>query len=124
MTPLKDKAIPRIWGSGIRQVFHIDCKIACDRGFWHSTMEDATTLRRSRRREFCRVLIMKELFKVAVFAILVLALSPFIGFWLVALLGALVFLLPVGAVVSALFPETRHHLEDLVFAKFSRLSAS
>lgn len=67
---------------------------------------------------------MKELIKVAVFAILVLALSPFLGFWLVALVGALIFLLPVGAVVSALFPKTCHHIEDDVFSKFSRLSTS
>ena len=67
---------------------------------------------------------MKELIKVVVFAILVLALSPFLGFWLVALVGALIFLLPVGAVVSALFPKTCHHIEDDVFSKFSRLSTS
>ncbi|MDQ5908441.1 MAG: hypothetical protein QG599_532 [Pseudomonadota bacterium] len=81
-------------------------------------MEDATTLRR-RRREFCRVLTMKELLKVAVFAILVLALSPFMGFWLVALVGALVFLLPVGAAFSALFPATWHHLEDDIASRLS-----
>ncbi|HPF59821.1 MAG TPA: hypothetical protein P5149_00540 [Candidatus Competibacteraceae bacterium] len=67
---------------------------------------------------------MKELIKVAVFSILVLALSPFLGFWLVALIGALIFLLPVGAVVSMLFPEACHHIEDDVFSRFSRLSAS
>jgi hypothetical protein len=67
---------------------------------------------------------MKELFKVAVLTMLALALLPFLGFWLVALVGALVFLLPVGAVVSRLFPETCHHIEDNVFSKFSRLSAS
>jgi hypothetical protein len=86
-------------------------------------MEGATALRR-RRREFRRVLIMKELLKVAVFAILVLALSPFLGFWLVALIGALVFLLPVGAAFSALFPKTWHHIEDDVFSRFSRLSTT
>jgi hypothetical protein len=42
--------------------------------------------------------------KMAVFAILVLALSPFVGFWIVALVGAALFLLPVGAAVLALFP--------------------
>jgi hypothetical protein len=62
---------------------------------------------------------MKELLKVTVFAILVLVLSPFLGFWLVALVGALVFLLPLGAVASALFPATCHHIEDDVLAKFS-----
>ncbi|HRX71668.1 MAG: hypothetical protein KDJ22_08070 [Candidatus Competibacteraceae bacterium] len=63
--------------------------------------------------------MMKELLKVAVFAILILVLSPFLGFWLVALVGALVFLLPMGAVASALFPDTCHHIEDDVLAKFS-----
>ncbi|MFZ1830959.1 MAG: hypothetical protein WAW42_19790 [Candidatus Competibacteraceae bacterium] len=67
---------------------------------------------------------MKELCKIAGFAILVLALSPFLGFWLVALVGALVFLLPVGAALSALFPKTWHHLEDDVLSRFSRLSIS
>ncbi|HCB12373.1 MAG TPA: hypothetical protein DEP36_02210 [Gammaproteobacteria bacterium] len=67
---------------------------------------------------------MKELIKVAVSAILVLALSPFLGFWLVALIGALIFLLPIGAGVSVLFPETCHHIEDDVFSRFSRLSTS
>ncbi len=62
---------------------------------------------------------MKELFKIAVFAIVILALSPFLGFWLVALVGALVFLLPVGAVLSALFPETWHHLEDNLASRLS-----
>jgi len=69
-----------------------------------------------------RITYMKELVKVAVFVILGLALSPFLGFWLVALAGVLAFLLPVGAVVSALFPETCHHIEDDVFSKFSHLS--
>ena len=67
---------------------------------------------------------MKELFKVVVFAILALALSPFLGFWLVALIGTSVFLLPVGAALSALFPETWHHIEDGVVSRYSHLSVS
>jgi hypothetical protein len=50
--------------------------------------------------------------KMAVLAILVLALSPFVGFWIVALVGAALFLLPVGATVLALFPRTFRQAED------------
>ena len=50
--------------------------------------------------------------KVAVFAIMVLALSPLVGFWIVALVGAALFLLPVGATVSALFPKAFRQAED------------
>ena len=48
---------------------------------------------------------MKSLITVAVFAVVVLALSPFIGFWIVALVGACLLLLPAGAVVFAVFPK-------------------
>ena len=50
--------------------------------------------------------------KMAVFAILVLALSPFVGFWIVALVGAALFSLPVGAIVLALFPRAFRQVED------------
>jgi hypothetical protein len=50
--------------------------------------------------------------KVAVFAIMVLALSPLVGFWIVALVGAALFLLPVGATVSAMFPKAFRQAED------------
>jgi hypothetical protein len=50
--------------------------------------------------------------KMAVFTILVLALSPLVGFWIVALVGAALFLLPVGATVLALFPRTFRQAED------------
>ena len=50
--------------------------------------------------------------KMAVFAILVLALSPLVGFWIVALVGAALFLLPVGVTVLALFPRVFRQVED------------
>ena len=50
--------------------------------------------------------------KIAVFAIIVLALSPLVGFWIVALVGVALFLLPVGATVSAMFPKAFRQAED------------
>jgi len=50
--------------------------------------------------------------KMAVFAILVLALSPLMGFWIVALVGAALFLLPVGALILALCPRAFREAED------------
>lgn len=67
---------------------------------------------------------MKELFKISLYILLVVALSPFLGFWLVALVGALVFLLPVGLALATLFPNTWHHVENDIFARFLRLSTS
>lgn len=54
--------------------------------------------------------------KMAVFALLVLALSPLMGFWIVALVGAALFLLPVGAVILALCPRAFREAEDHLFA--------
>ncbi len=54
---------------------------------------------------------MKELIKVAMFILLTLVLSPLLGFWIVALVGAGLVLLPVGAVVSAIFPNVRKWFE-------------
>lgn len=72
---------------------------------------------RSERRSFHRVKSMKDITKVAVFAILVLALAPFAGFWIVALIGAGLLALPIGAVISTLFPNAWRHLEDGLLAK-------
>jgi len=55
---------------------------------------------------------MKELIKVAAFSMLVLMLSPLLGFWIVAVVGAGLVLLPVGAVVSTVFPNARKRIED------------
>jgi hypothetical protein len=67
---------------------------------------------------------MKELLKIAVCAILVLALAPVLGFWIVALIGAGLLLLPIGTLVATTFPETWKHIEDHLFARNSSLSAS
>ena len=55
--------------------------------------------------------------KVAIFTILVLALAPFVGFWIVALIGAGLLALPIGAVLAKYFPETWQHIEASVFDK-------
>lgn len=60
---------------------------------------------------------MKNMTKVAVFTILVLALAPFAGFWIVALIGAGLLVLPLGAILSKYFPETWQHIEASLFAK-------
>lgn len=60
---------------------------------------------------------MKNMTKVAVFTLLVLALAPFAGFWIVALIGAGLLVLPVSAVISKYFPDTWHHIEASVFNK-------
>lgn len=57
---------------------------------------------------------MKTFTKVAVFVVLVLALSPFAGFWIVALVGAGLVLLPVGALLVALFPKKTEWLLNTV----------
>lgn len=59
---------------------------------------------------------MKDITKIAVFAIL-LALSPFAGFWIVALAGAGLLLLPAGAAISKFFPKAWRHIEDSLLAK-------
>ena len=67
---------------------------------------------------------MKEFFKITVCVILVLALSPFAGFWIVALVGAGLLLLPIGAAIATACPETWKHIEDGLFSRTSSLSAS
>ena len=60
---------------------------------------------------------MKDITKIVVFAILVVALSPFAGFWIVALIGAGLLLLPAGAAISTFFPKTWRHIEDSLLTK-------
>lgn len=55
--------------------------------------------------------MMMNLLKIVVVVLLVLALSPLAGFWIVALVGAGLILLPLGAVMAKVFPETWKHLE-------------
>lgn len=79
-------------------------------------MEDASGLRPERWGFRC-VNIMRNIIKMLVVAIVVLALSPLVGFWIVALVGAALFLLPVGAAISALFPKLWKHIEDSLSSK-------
>ncbi|MFO1371940.1 MAG: hypothetical protein U1F42_05955 [Candidatus Competibacteraceae bacterium] len=62
---------------------------------------------------------MKEFIKIAVLAMLVVVLSPIAGYWITALIGAALFLLPVGVLVSMLFPKVWKQLEDSALAKVS-----
>lgn len=67
---------------------------------------------------------MKEFVKIAVGMILVLALSPLAGFWIVALVGAALILLPASAAIAKLAPETWKHIEHHLFPRASFWSAS
>ncbi len=67
---------------------------------------------------------MNELIKIAVCAVIVVALAPLLGFWIVALVGVALFLLPVGVVFSTLFPKAWKHVEDHLFPNKSSLSPS
>jgi hypothetical protein len=67
---------------------------------------------------------MKESIKIAVCAIVVLALAPLAGFWIVALVGAMLLLLPMSAAIATAFPETWKHVEESLFSRTSSLSAS
>jgi hypothetical protein len=55
---------------------------------------------------------MKSFIKGVIFAVLVLALSPFLGFWIVALVGAGLILLPVGVSLATFFPKATESLMD------------
>ena len=55
--------------------------------------------------------VMKDMAKIIVLTVLVLALAPFAGFWIVALIGASLLLLPAAAVVARLFPKAWQRLE-------------
>ena len=50
--------------------------------------------------------------KLMVFVIMVLFFFPLMGFWIVALAGATLFLLPVGVMISALFPKAIRKTND------------
>ncbi|QQS54837.1 MAG: hypothetical protein IPM89_03050 [Candidatus Competibacteraceae bacterium] len=67
---------------------------------------------------------MKNIIKIAVLTIVVLVLSPVLGFWIVALVGAALFLLPAGAAVSVLFPKTWRHIEDSLFSRVHLLPST
>lgn len=65
---------------------------------------------------------MKQFVKVVACALLAVALSPVIGFWIVALLGALMILLPVGIGLSTMFPKVWRHVEEVLLSRTSSLS--
>ncbi|MCB1825737.1 MAG: hypothetical protein KDJ54_14590 [Candidatus Competibacteraceae bacterium] len=60
---------------------------------------------------------MRNTIRIAMLAIVILALSPALGFWIVGLVGAALFLLPVGAAVAVLFPKEWRHIEDSLFSR-------
>jgi hypothetical protein len=68
--------------------------------------------------------LMNELIKIAVCTIIVIALSPLLGFWIVALVGAGLILLPAGVIFSTIFPKAWKHVEDNLFSNKSSLSPS
>ena len=72
--------------------------------------------------DWSREIFMKELLKIAVGAILILALAPLAGFWIVALVGAGLLLLPIGTVVATAFPKTWKHIENNWSSRGSSLS--
>ena len=67
---------------------------------------------------------MKDIMKIAMLAIVVLALSPLAGFWIVALVGAALALLPVGAVISAAFPKAWKQIENSLSTRTHFLPAA
>ena len=67
---------------------------------------------------------MKDIMKIAMLAIVVLALSPLAGFWIVALVGAGLVLLPVGAVISAAFPKAWKQIENSLSTRTHFLPAA
>ena len=60
---------------------------------------------------------LKDIVKIAIFAISVLALSPFAGFWIVGLVGGGLLLLPMVAAISKFLPKTWQHIENSLLAK-------
>lgn len=67
---------------------------------------------------------MKELLKIAVYALLAAALSPMIGFWVVALVGSTMALVPLSILLSKLFPETSKHVAHSLLGDDPSLLAS
>ncbi len=86
-------------------------------------MEDVSGLC-PERWGFHRVHSMKDIIKMVVLAGLALALSPMLGFWIVALVGAALFLIPAGAAVSVLFPKAWRHIEDSLFSRMHLLPSA
>jgi hypothetical protein len=90
--------------------------------FSNLTLEDASAVHSNRVGAALRP--MKELLKIAVCVVLAAVLAPVAGFWVVALVGAALFLLPAGMVFSTMFPKAWKHIEDELLAKTSSLSPS
>lgn len=87
-------------------------------------MEDAQARFVRGLEEGCRANAMKELFKMTLCALLVLALSPMIGFWVVALVGSAMALLPLGMALSKAFPGAWAQLSESLFGGRTHLPAS
>lgn len=86
-------------------------------------MEDAGSPARW-LRDLSRKVFMKELFKILAYMVLVLAFAPLAGFWIVALVGAGLILLPLSAVVAKVFPAARRRIEAILAPQSSLRSAS
>lgn len=70
-----------------------------------------------------RANVMREVLKVAACALLVALLSPMAGFWVVALVGSTMLLLPLGIAVSTAFPRAWKRIWGNLFAGSGSLSA-
>jgi len=62
---------------------------------------------------------MNELSKIVLCAILFVALSPFLAFWVAALVCVALFLLPAGVIFSILFPKAWRYIEHSLFSRTS-----
>ena len=87
-------------------------------------MEDAHALFVRGFEDGCCVNVMKELLTITICALLVVVLSPMIGFWVVALVGSAMALLPLGAALSQAFPKAWAHMSESAFGGKTHLSAS
>lgn len=87
-------------------------------------MEDAQAPSSESLEDGCGANVMKELLNITICALLVVVLSPMIGFWVVALVGSAMALLPLGMALSKAFPEKWAQLSESVFGGRTRLSAS
>jgi len=65
---------------------------------------------------------MNELSKIVLCAILFVALSPFLAFWVAALVCVALFLLPAGVIFSKLFPNAWRYVVE--HSPFSRTSCA
>ena len=66
---------------------------------------------------------MREVLKVAACALLGALLSPMAGFWVVALVGSTMLLLPLGIAVSTAFPKAWKRIWGNLFTGSGSLSA-